>query len=150
MKKLTLFCGLLIALSAFTITAKAQSAYFVSQTNGTTLDTVTNAGVRLQKLPIAGYQANVGIQVVVANLTGTIAGFVRVYGSDDGINFVRIPTQKDDGSVAIDSMKVDVNTLSKIFRIPPTGHYYTYYRTGFTGSGTQTTTFKTYAIWRKP
>lgn len=149
MKKLTLFCGLLIALSAFTFVAKAQSAYFVSQTNGTTLDTVTNTGVRLQKLPIAGYQDNIGIQVICTNLTGTIAGVVRLYGSDDGIKFVRIPTVTDAGAIAIDSLKVDVNTTSKIFRIPIAGSFYTYFQTGFTGSGTEATTFKTYAIWRK-
>ena len=150
MKKLTLFCGLLIALSAFTIApVKAQSAYFISQTNGTTLDTVTNTGTRLQKLPIAGYQDNIGIQVKLTNLTGTIAGVVRVYGSTDGVNFVRIPTQKDDGSIAIDSLNVNANATSKLFRIPPKQSHCTYYQVGFTGSGTEATTIKTFAIWRK-
>lgn len=149
MKKLTLFCGLLIALSAFTITAKAQSAYFISQTNGTTLDTVTNTGTRLQKLPIAGYQDNIGIQVILNNLTGTIAGTVRLYGSADGVKFVRIPSLTDAGAVALDSLKVDVNNTSKLFRIPLSQSYCTYYQVGFTGSGTETTTIKTFAIWRK-
>lgn len=149
MKKLLTFCGLLIALSAFTPVAKAQSAYFISQTNGTTLDTVTNTGVRLQKGPIAGYQDNIGIQVILTNLTGTIGGVVRLKGSDDGVKFVRIPSQTDAGAIALDSLKVDVNNTSKIFRIPPGSSYCTYYQVEFTGADTEATTMKTYAIWRK-
>lgn len=149
MKNLFIFCGLLIALSAFTSVAKAQSAYFISTTNGTTLDTVTNTGARTQKLPIAGYQDNIGIQVILNNLTGTVGGVVRLYGSDDGVTFVRIPSSTVAGAVALDSLKVDVNNTSKIFRIPLSSSYYTYYQVTFTGTGTEATTIKTYAIWRK-
>jgi hypothetical protein len=145
MKKLLTFCGLLIALSAFTVSA--QSAYMVSQTNGTTLDTVTNTGVRLQKVPVAGFQNVVSIQTLLVSKTGTPAGVVRLYGSNDGVKFVRIPTITKTGTIAIDSLTVDANTLSKIWIIPT--HAYTYYQAGFTGSGTESTTMQNYAIWRR-
>lgn len=141
-------CGIAL-LCASLVTANAQSAYFVSQANGSTIDTVTNTSTKLQKLPIAGYQDNIGIQVILTSLTGTIAGTVRLFGSNDGIKFVRIPTLTDAGAVALDSLKVDVNTTSKIFRIPISGSFYVYYQAAYQSTTTQATVFKTYAIWRK-
>lgn len=147
MKKLTLFCGLLIALSAFTQFATAQSAYMISASNGTNLDTVTNAGSKTQKVPVAGFQNVVSIQTLLVSKTGTPAGFVKLYGSNNGTTFVRIPTLSATGTTAVDSLKVDVNTLSKVWIIPI--HAYTYYQAVFTGSGTQSTTMQNYAIWRR-
>lgn len=148
MKKFTILIALSLTLFVGVV-AKAQSAYFVSTTTGKTLDTVTNAGARSQKLAVAGFQNVVALQINLAQLTGTAAGFVRVYGSEDGLSFVRIPTVVAGNTTAIDSMEVANNAvgLHKIFIIPV--HAYTFYQVTFTGSGTQTTTLQTFAIWRK-
>lgn len=144
MKKLFLIATMLLAFAAL---SNAQSAYFVSNSNGTTLDTVTNTGVKSQKLPISGYQDVVSIQAVLTNISGTTGGVVRLYGSTDGTNFVRIPTVNDAGAVAIDSLSANANALSKVFRIPT--HSYTYYQISYTGAGTMAVKLKTFAIWRK-
>ena len=143
MKKLFLVA----ILCAFTVLAHAQSGYFVSNSNGTTLDTVTNTAVKTQKLPIAGYQDIVSIQVKLTNISGTTGGVVRLYGSTDGTTFVRIPTVTDAGATAIDSLTANANALSKVFRLPT--HAYTYYQVGYTGTGTMAVKLQTFAIWRK-
>lgn len=136
MKKFFLLATMLLV---FSVMAHAQSAFFTSTTTGKTLDTVTNAGTRIQKGAIAGYQDVVSIQVNLVSKTGTPAGVVRLLGSDDGLKFVRIN--------ATDSLLVDANHLNKIFVVTP--HAYTYYQASFIGSGTQSTTLQTFAIWRK-
>lgn len=144
MKKLFLIAAMLL-ISA--VAVHAQSGYFISESNGTTLDTVTNTGVKLQKLPISGYQDIVSIQVKLTNISGTTGGVVRLYGSTDGTNFVRIPTVTDAGATAIDSLSANTNAISKVFRLPT--HAYTYYRIGYTGASTMAVKLQTFAIWRK-
>lgn len=144
MKKLFLIAAILLAFSAM---ANAQSAYFVSNSNGTTLDTVSNNATKTQKLPISGFQDIVSIQVKLTNISGTTGGVVRLYGSTDGTTFVRIPTVTDAGATAIDSLNANANALSKVFRLPT--HAYTYYQIGYTGASTMAVKMQTFAIWRK-
>lgn len=93
-------------------------------------------------IQIGGYQSVVAIQPVVTKISGTAAGVVRLFGSLDGVNFVRVN--------ATDSLNVaNVSTAqTKIFTVAPSS--YSYYRIGYTGTGTMACKLQSLAIWRKP
>jgi len=85
----TLLRGIcLIAL--ITTMAFSQTIPFKSVSNSTATDTVTNTGVKLQKINTKSASVGALVQVNILKLTGTSAGVVRLFGSVDGTNFIRI------------------------------------------------------------
>lgn len=134
-------------LTMLSIKAEAQKSYFVSAANGSTLDTVTNTAVKTQTIRIPGYQDILTIQVNLTNISGTNAGVVRLFGSADGVNYVRIPTYTSTNSVAIDSLTAETNNMIKIFRLPV--HAYSNYKVTYTGTGTMAVQMQSLAIYSK-
>lgn len=147
MKKLitVLSCALLfIALGA-----SAQSGYLKRASDSKTTDTLTNAATSNLQLPISGYQNVVSIQALVTKLTGTTGGNVFLYGSNDGTNYVVVPSKRNDGATRLDTLILanSAGVQSKIFRVENSP--YTYYQLRTVGTGTQTTKIQAFAIWRK-
>jgi hypothetical protein len=121
--------------------AQANSGYMKSSPTHANTDTLTNAATVTQTIAIPGYNAVVTIQPVITRVTGTAAGVVRLFGSIDGTNYVRVnPTDS--------LLMTNVATQSKIFTISPSA--YTHYRITVAGSGTQSSRVLTPVIWRKP
>lgn len=151
MKKLSL---LILALAFIGYTASAQSGYLKRASDSKTTDTLTNAATSNVQLAIAGYQGQIGIQTFHTKLTGTTAGTVFLYASNDGTTYNRIPSIKSDGTVGRDSLILanSAGIQSKFFVLgSPTLALpaYSYYQIRTVGSGTQTTKIQAFAIWRK-
>jgi len=86
---------LLFALLLFAGVATAQTSKVIDLKSTTTtkvLDTVTNAGTRIQRgqANTGGANINVTLQVVITKISGTVGGTVTCQGSLDGTNFVTI------------------------------------------------------------
>jgi len=121
----------LIASMAF-----AQTIPFKSVSNSTATDTVTNTGVKLQKINTKSASVGALVQVNILKLTGTSAGVVRLFGSVDGTNFIRI-NKTDSLNVA------NVTPVQPvIFDVSP--NKYPFYQVQVTGSGTSTYTVKSF------
>ena len=141
MKKLFSLLGCILLLAAgLTDSAQAQRVYSLPGATGYTTDTVVNTATKTQTIRVDGYQDAVTIQVVLTKISGTAAGKVYLLGSIDGANYIR--------AGGADSLVVtNVATQSGIFKV--TNSPYLYYRTSYTGSGTQSVKIQAKAIWRK-
>lgn len=149
-KLLLLSCALLF----MAVGVQAQSGYFKRVSDSKTTDTLTNAATSNVQLPISGYQSTISVSAYVTKLTGTTAGTVFLYASNDGTNYKRIPSVKDDGTVGKDSL-ILANTAGvqekqfKLVQNIGAAPAAAYYQIRTVGSGTQTTKIQAYAIWRK-
>jgi hypothetical protein len=140
MKKVAIISSLCM-LFAIASTAQSYSGFMRSPTSTrANVDTVKNTATVSQTITVTNTPSIVALQPVVTKLTGTVGGVIRVFGSLDGKNFVRINNT--------DSLVVtNIAMSTKIFTIPTP--YYAHYRLTFTGTGTQTSTLQTFAVWRK-
>ena len=141
MKKALLLL-LSVGLAFGTATAQSSSGSGIlksSQTHVPT-DTVVNTAVKNQSLPISVVNNAVSVQSVITKISGTVAGVVRLYGSLDGINYVRV--LPGDSLVAS-----NVAVQSKVFVV--TFPAYSYYRIGYAGTGTMSAKLNSIAVWRK-
>lgn len=151
MKKLLLLsCALLF----MAVSTHAQSGYLKRASDSKTTDTLSNAATSNVQLAITGYQGQVSIQSFHTKLTGTTAGTVFLYASNDGTTYNRIPSVKSDGTVGRDSLILanSAGIQSKFFTLasPTLGQpAYSYYQIRTVGTGTQTTKVQAFAIWRK-
>lgn len=153
MKNLKLFLLSMCALVFMDMGVQAQSGFLKRASDSKTTDTLVNAATSNVQLGIAGYQETLTIQSLHTKLTGTTAGTVFLYASNDGTNYVRIPSVKSDGTVGRDSL-ILANTAgvqSKLFTLakPMSGSPYAYYQIRTVGTGTQTTKVQAFGIWRK-
>lgn len=113
-----------LSFSVASAQTKSASAIMKSSASHVATDTVVNAATVYQISPVSFANSHVAIQTTLTKISGTLGGVVRLFGSLDGVNYVRVlPT---------DSLLVtDVATQSKIFQITDPG--YSYYRVGCTG-----------------
>lgn len=118
----------IFALCAFVLLSLAAQAqtYPLTSSTGYSVDTVTNTGVKTQKISVKSYAPAGLIQVVVDKISGTVGGKVLLFGSVDGTNYVQIKT---DSLVA-----GNVTTQTKIFDVSPVK--YPFYQVSYTGTGT--------------
>ena len=139
--------SVLLILGMFSFTAAlAQNkavAEFNSETNLTTIDTVTNATVKNQVVKISNGWTTTNVQVTATKISGTAAGVVRIFGSNDKVAWERLTAT---GTLAAtDSLNLaNVSTpQTKFFAVPGK---YLWYRAAVTGSGTHTTQFRTTVV----
>lgn len=114
----------------------------LSTTNSAWLqDTVDNTEVRIVRTPkTPGYWNLAAVTATATKISGTVAGVIRLVGSYDGTNWVRVnPT---DSLIA-----TNVATNYKTFSI--TSYPYNYLAVQYTGSGTMSAIFKGYAIFKR-
>lgn len=111
------------------------------------IDTAVNTGTAKLGVVVPGYQSTVALQVKLTNISGTTGGVIRLFGTVDGINYVRIPSWTSSGTVVVDSLIADVNHLSKIFVVH--NHDYQAYQIQYTGASTMSVAISGAAIWRR-
>jgi hypothetical protein len=118
------------ALTFGVFSVKAQTAVRFPVVAG---DTITNTGTVSKILQSTGKVSGVVFQTVLTKLSGTGAGTVAVYGSNDGTNYK---------SLTGDSTIANVTTQSFVFRIAaPLPQYL---KVLYTGSGTESVRTHTY------
>jgi hypothetical protein len=86
MKKYLKSTFLAICLVAMAFVGSAQTS-LISTNNSTTLDTVTNTGVRIMGLNTVGYKETITATIVITKISGTQGGTMVPVGSDDGTNW---------------------------------------------------------------
>jgi hypothetical protein len=85
MKKLFI---LLFAFVAFAITSTAQVVF----TNSTAADTLTNTDTLTGTKSVTKDLSMLwSVQITTDRISGTLAGVVRIYGSNDGTNYLELP-----------------------------------------------------------
>lgn len=127
------------ALSVTMAFAQTGSGKLLSSPTHVPTDTVVNTATKNQSIAV-GIGKVATIQTTLTKISGTAAGVVRLFGSLDNVNWVRVnPT---------DSLTMtDVATKTKAFVVTPGA--FTYYRIGYTGVGTMSVKLNSQAAWRK-
>ena len=132
MKKLLFIAMLFVAL-----VSNAQVVNLKSTTTGKVLDTVTNAGTRIQRLAIKGNNAILTVQPTFTKISGTLGGTATLMGSVDGVAYTAI------GSAYT---VTDVATQTTTFSVNPS--IYQFYQLRWVGTGTMAWSFSTPALAR--
>lgn len=130
-----LVCVCLISTACFSQTKS--SARFLSETTGADSSTVVNAALENQVVKVTRSATLLYFQVTATKVSGTTAGVIRLYGSNDKLAWKRVTAT---GTLAAgDSLNLaNVTTRqSIIFKDNPSN--YLYYRVGIQGSGTAST-----------
>lgn len=129
----------LLAVLAFSLSVNAQSKVVMlkSTTTQKTLDTVTNAGTRIQRLQIPAYQDVITVQPTFTKISGTAGGTVTLMGSVDNVGYTAI------GSAYT---VTDTATQTASFSVNPS--IYQYYQLRYVGTGTMAVSFSTPVLYR--
>lgn len=130
MKKIFL---IIVSLSLMAFTkSEAQSVLSkMTNPNGASIDTATNATAEGPVLKVAGYQSTLSIVLAVTKISGTVGGSVQWQGSNDGVNYGTISsTTITDGSVN--------------YVYSETPKRYLYYKANVAGTGTMSAS---YSAW---
>ncbi|MCF0074045.1 hypothetical protein LZD49_26420 [Dyadobacter sp. CY261] len=135
-------CMVLLALSSFA--QQKGVSKFKSEVNSTTIDTVVNATTKYQLFQSANAGNILTVQVTATKISGTTAGVVRLFGSNDKVAWVRV--KEGAALAAVDSLNLaNASTPQTIIFTEKPGRYL-YYRVGITGSGTASTKFSSVAV----
>ncbi len=142
MKKLLSFAlmVLMVTSMAFAQTTTGKASMKSTSTHVDT-DTAVNTTPKLQKLFTTGNATNtiMSFQCDLTTISGTPAGVIRLFASNNGSRYNRIlPT---------DSLIVDAAHLSKTFVV--TNPIYTDYYIQYTPSGTVSMKMNSVAVWRR-
>lgn len=96
-----------------------------------TIDTVTNTATKYLTLSVTNPYKNIVIQPVITKVSGTAGGTVTLQVSNDGINYVTIPTAYSNYQTL---SVANQTTNTRLFLI--TGSPFFYYRLKYAGTGT--------------
>lgn len=144
MKRISTILLSLCLISTLCVGQQKGVSGFVSESNRTKIDTVVNATTKSQILQTVNPATVLSIQVTATKLTGTTAGVVRLFGSNDNEAWERI-TATGTLSAADSLVLTNISTpQTKFFRDNPSR--YLWYKVTVQGSGTATTKFKTTAV----
>jgi len=130
MKKLLFLLMAGLTIFVLPLTVEAQVVSLVSTNNSLTLDTVTNAGVRVLSKVVPGNKATITIQVNVTKISGTLGGTIIPVASNDGVKWYAAGS----GTFTV----TDVASQGVNFS-PPLG--FAYYGVQWTGTGTMAGSF---------
>lgn len=120
---------LVIAVLSFAfVQAQSVAPALISLSNGSSLDSVTNTGVKVQGRLVGGYKQAITLTFTTANISGTQAGTVIPVASNDGVTYYSCGVVYGSSSITVSS-----TTLGGAFN-PPIG--YLYYGVQWTGTGT--------------
>jgi hypothetical protein len=145
MKKLIGLVAFMVLLCTTSFSQQLKAvAPFLSETTGKTLDTLVNATTKNQKVKVTASASKLFIQATATKISGTTAGVVRLFGSNDGIAWKRITAGAS--LAAVDSLNLaNVATPQTIF-FTDTPSQYLFYRVSVTGSGTASTQLRAIAV----
>lgn len=105
-------------------------------------DTVTNTGTNYVSLLVQNWYEVMTFQANITKISGTIAGTITLQGSNDGTNYVTIPTTYIASSahtpyvVGGAATASPTNVTSQSFLFTLVASPFQYYRLSYTGSGT--------------
>jgi hypothetical protein len=102
-------------------------------------DTITNTATAYKIITVTGGYQTLAIQPVLTKVSGTAAGTVTMYGSQDGTNYYPL------GDTLL--MQDHAAAVSKLFKYTDPG--YTYYKISYTGVGTMVVKWKVWYSLRK-
>lgn len=125
--------GLIFLFACLFINTETHAQSYVAKIGG--LDTVTNAGTKSYTLVVQGRKTDVSFQVNCTKISGTVAGTVQVLGTLDGTNY----------AVVSSDTLVDA---SHVFSYSYTHNGYIKYKVTITGSGTQSSSYTVWALYR--
>ena len=133
----------LVLLTATSLFAQSTTQNFISKYNGTVEDTVVNTTAKTIASPkIESFYDLVGVEVRITKVSGTVAGTLRLFGSYDGTNWVRVN--------ASDSLIVP-NTATAYKSFTVTSYPYRYLGVTYTPTGTMSAKMRASALYkRKP
>lgn len=140
MKKLVILTLLAAVALIIPSVTNAQTLSLVSTNNSLTIDTTTNAGVRVLAKVVPGNKATVTIQVDVTKISGTLGGTIIPVASNDGVKWYANGT----ASFTV----TDVASQGVNFASFPLG--WAYYGVQWTGTGTMSGSFKATLLARTP
>lgn len=121
------FLFIAFGMCLFSIGSHAQTA--MTNPNGLTLDTVTNATAEGPVLQVLSYQSTVSIVVVVTKISGTVGGNIEWQGSNDGVNYATIDTTA-------------VADATKNYQWSASPKKFLYYKANVAGTGTMSASYK--------
>lgn len=106
-----------------------------------TTDTITNTATNYVTLQVQNWYETITFQATVTYISGTPAGTVTLQGSNDGVNYVTVPTgylsnlsNYGTGGSATYTVTNYVGRQAGYFVV--IGNPFNYYRLSYTGSGT--------------
>lgn len=121
-----------------------------------TSDTATNSGSAYVETRIKGWYNTVSIQAVATKISGTAGGTITLQGSNDGVNYVTVPTNYladvtaqraySYGGAATLTV-LNQTTTTRIFTV--IGSPFAYLRLGYTGTGTMAVRLRGYLLPNK-
>lgn len=137
---------LIIGISGASAQTVKAVAPFKSETTGKLIDTTANATTKCQILEIKTYWTSNNVQVTATKVSGTAAGVVRLWVSNDKVGWLR--STATGTLAATDSLNL-ANVAGPQFKFFEVSPKYAFYRACLTGSGTQATAFATTAVGGK-
>lgn len=140
MKKLfsmLLFGALCVLTNSVNAQFAASTLYGSAPNQYTSLDTVTDAGSKTYSFKITDNRNSIVFQLNGKKISGTVAGTIKLFGSiDGGNNFSQIDTT------------VTITNGDQCHSFLMRGNPYTHYRVTITGTGSQSSSWRTYLMVR--
>lgn len=133
---------LILGLALMFAIPKAEAQTSLKSRYSVTLDTITNTGLKSMtsaRIPTAGPYQNVTVTTLNTNLTGTLAGVARLWGSLDGITYFRVRSSQLQGA-QVDSLVIDAAHPKYAWVVEKSP--FQYYQVQTTGVGTTTFTIQ--------
>lgn len=122
-------------------------AKFKSVYNGTAIDTAVNTQIKNMDLKVTKPADVITIQAIATKISGTTAGVVRAWVSNDGINWTRF---KEGASLAAgDSLNLANATGAQQIIFTDRPSRYLFYRVAISQAGTASTKFSAVAVSAK-
>lgn len=134
MKKLILLAFLGALFTSFTGYAQQTTATVIPVSDSIRNTTATTAIIKA-----GSNYSNVSLQAVITKVSGTIAGTAKLYGSLDGINYLKIAT---------DTLAL-ANVTTNTYIWTPGPAKYLYYKINVVGVGTMKATMKGWFIGKQ-
>ena len=116
----------------FSLGAQAQN--YNAKIDG--IDTLTNATSQTTTIAVSGKKANVGFQVNVTKISGTVGGSIDYQGTKDGTNYETLETDSLANASGVYGFSASYNGFTK-------------YRIVITTTGTQSSSYTVWALYRQ-
>ena len=103
------------------------------------LDTMTNADTATYEVTVTGAKASVAFQVNTTKISGTLGGKINIYGSIDGTNYL----------TSVLATEITITDASQVRGFVFSNNAYKKYKIVVITSGTQSSSHRVYALYRK-
>lgn len=139
MKKIILSIAIAFCVAAAPVNTQAQTGTGDYAGYLAALDTMTNADTATYEVTVTGAKASVAFQVNTTKISGTLGGKINIYGSVDGTNYL---------TTALSS-EITITDASQVRGFVYSYNAYKKYKIVVITSGTQSSSHRVYALYRK-